>query len=335
MKPGYNVVRRVRLTWRSIFGLAIAAGLAAPLAFRAQGPIEPRIKPPPQTEAKLGPQVDESKTVLRADSTLVLVPVEVSDELNRPITGLDKENFRVFDDKVEQKITSFAMEDDPIAIGLVFDVSGSMGGNVEQTRTAAGYFLRNANPGDEFCLSVLSSEAELVVPLTSDIGHVQSQIMFSKGGGSTALLDGVYLALNEVKKSKKLRKALIIISDGGENNSRYTEGEVLNGIKESDVLIYAIGAFGNGAGSNYGDQVLLTDLTKTSGGRLFPLRGQPLRDFADKVIIDLRNRYVLGYQPTNPAKDGKYHRLEVKLAPPKGLGKLSAHWKTGYYAATQ
>lgn len=323
------------MNWRTILGLAIAAGLAAPLAFYAQGPIEPRIKPSPSDSKQGAPQVDEKQVPLHAESTLVLVPVEVSDELNRPITGLDKENFHVFDDKVEQKITTFAMEDDPIAIALVFDVSSSMGGNVDSTRTAAGYFLRNANPGDEFCLAVLASEAQLVVPLTADIGHVQSQIMFSKGGGSTALLDGVYLALNEVKKSKKLRKALIIISDGGENNSRYTEGEVMNIIKESDVLIYAIGAFGSGAGSNYSDQVLLRDLTKVSGGRLFPLRGQPLRDFADKVIIDLRNRYVLGFQPTNPAKDGKYHRLEVKLAPPRGLGRLSAHWKTGYYAATQ
>ena len=159
--------------------------------------------------------------------------------------------------------------------------------------------------------------------------------MFTKGGGSTALLDGIYLGLNEVRKSTKLRKALIIISDGGENNSRYTEGEVLNAIKESDVLIYGIGVFGNGAGSNYSDQVLMKDLTKTSGGRLFATGGMQLRDFADKVIIDLRNRYVLGFSPTNPAHDGRYHRLEVKLMPPKGLGKLSAHWKTGYYSPNQ
>jgi Ca-activated chloride channel family protein len=320
---------------RGIIGLAIAAGLAAPLAFHAQGPIEPRQKASLPAPPKQDQKQEQAPVNLRIDSTLVLVPVEVSDELNRPITGLDKENFKLFDDKVEQKITSFAMEDDPIALALVFDVSGSMGGSVEQTRTAAGYFVKTANPGDEFCLVTLSSEAQLTVPLTDNVGNVQSQIVFSKGGGSTALLDGIYLGLNEVKKSKKLRKALIIISDGGENNSRYTEGEVLNAIKESDVLIYGIGIFGNGAGSNYSDQVLMKDLTKLSGGRLFPTAGMQLRDFAEKVVIDLRNRYMLGFSPTNPAKDGRYHRLEVKLAPPKGLGKLSAHWKTGYYAASQ
>ena len=227
------------------------------------------------------------------------------------------------------------MEDDPIAVGLVFDVSGSMGADLQRTRTAANYFFKTANPGDEFCLVTLSSEAELAVPLTDNVGHLEDQILFSKGGGSTALLDGIYLGLNEVKKSKKLRKALIIISDGGDNNSRYTEGEVLSAIKESDVLIYGIGVFGTGAGSNYSDQVLMKDLTKESGGRLFATQGMPIRDFADKVIIDLRNRYMLGFSPTNPAKDGKYHRLEVKLLPPKGLGKLSAHWKTGYYAASK
>src|SRR5581483_4335546 len=165
------------------------------------------------------------------------------------------------------------------------DVSGSMGADAQQTRVAANYFFKTANPGDEFCLVTLSSEAELNVHLTEDVGHIQDQILFAKGGGSTALLDGIYLGLNEVKKSKKLRKALIILSDGGENNSRYTEGEVLNGIKESDVLIYAIGTFGTGAGSNYSDQVLLRDLTKQSGGRLFATQGMPIRDFADKVII--------------------------------------------------
>lgn len=324
------------MTSRVFIALAVAAGLAAPLAFRAQGPIQPRQKPQPSSpKSEPEQRIDESRVNLRVESTLVLVPVEVSDELNRPVSGLDKENFRLFDDKVQQKITSFAMEDDPIAICLVFDVSGSMGGNVESTRTAAGFFFSTANPGDEFCLVTLSSEATLNVPLTEDVGHIKEQIMFSKGGGSTALLDGIYLGLNEVRKSKKLRKALVIISDGGENNSRYTEGEVLNAIKESDVLIYGIGIFGNGMGSNYSDQVLMKDLTKESGGRLFPLVGMSLKDFADKIIIDLRNRYMLGFNPTNMAKDGKYHRLEVKLVPPRGLPKITAHWKTGYYAPSQ
>jgi VWFA-related protein len=326
------------VTSRAIIGLAIAAGLAAPLAFHAQGPIEPRQKASakPRQDPKQDPtQDDASRVNIRVESTLVLVPVEVSDALNRPVSGLEKEHFHVFDDKIEQKIVSFAMEDDPIAVGLVFDVSGSMERQIPQARQAAATFFKTANPGDEFCMVALASEAKVVVPLTTRPGEIDNQLVFTRPGGSTALLDGIYLALNEVRKSKKLRKALVIISDGGDNNSRYTEAEVKNAIRETDTLIYAIGVFGNGAGSNYSDQQVLKTMTQESGGRLFPTNGMPVADFADKIITDLRNRYVLGYAPTNPAKDGRYHRLDVKLAPPKGLPKLSAHWKTGYYAATE
>jgi Ca-activated chloride channel family protein len=320
------------VTSRVIIGLAIAAGLAVPLVFRGQGPIQPRPKASAKT-TQAAKQDDEVPANIKVDSTLVLVPVEVSDALNRPVSGLEKENFHVFDDKIEQKIVSFAMEDDPIAVGLVFDVSGSMERDIPQTRLAASTFFKTANPEDEFCLVALASEAKLVVPLTTTPGDIGDKLLFTKPGGSTALLDGIYLALNEVRKSKKLRKALVIISDGGDNNSRYTQTEVRNAIRETDTLIYAIGVFGNGAGSNYSDQEVLTSLTKESGGRLFPTNGMAIADFAAKIITDLRNRYVLGYSPTNPTKDGRYHRLDVKLAPPKGLPKLSAHWKTGYFAA--
>lgn len=281
------------------------------------------------------PRPDAHAGQLRIDTTLVLVPVEVSDALNRPVNGLEKQNFHVFDDKVEQKIVSFSMEDDPIAVGLVFDISGSMGADIREMRHAASQFFKTSNPGDEFCLVELSNSAEVAVPLTQNASDVDYKLMFSKGGGSTALLDGVYLGLNEVRKSKNLRKALVIISDGGENHSRYTPGEVKNAIVESDVLIYAIGTFGNGMGSNYGDQVLLKNLTEQTGGRMFPAVGMPLGDFADKIVIDLRNRYVLGYTPQDATRDGRYHHISVKLEPPRGLPKLQAHWRTGYYAPSE
>ncbi|HTB20186.1 MAG TPA: VWA domain-containing protein [Bryobacteraceae bacterium] len=272
---------------------------------------------------------------LRIDTTLVLVPVEVSDALNRPVSGLEKQNFRVFDEKVEQKIISFSMEDDPIAVGLVFDISGSMAGDLPEMRHAAARFFKTSNPGDEFCLVELASDAHVAVPLTQNAADVDYQLMFSKGGGSTALLDGVYLGLNEVRKSKNLRKALVIISDGGENHSRYTPGEVKNAIVESDVLIYAIGTFGNGMGSNYGDQSVLKNLTEQTGGRMFPGAGMRLGDFADKIVIDLRNRYMLGYAPSDATRDGRYHHITVKLDAPRGLPKITAHWRTGYYARSE
>ncbi len=313
-----------RLRWP----LAIAIALAG--AYGQQISIQPRQRP--TVEQK---QEEPRPGRLRIDTTLVLVPVEVSDGLNRPVSGLEKQNFHVFDDKVEQKIHSFAMEDEPIAVGLVFDVSGSMGNDLREMRGAASRFFKTSNPGDEFCLVELASDAHVAVPLTQNAGDVDNKLMFSKGGGSTALLDGVYLGLNEVRKSKNLRKALVIISDGGENNSRYTPGEVKNAIVESDVLIYAIGTFGTGAGALYSDQVLLKKLTEQTGGRMYAAVGMSLGDFADKIVIDLRNRYVLGYTPTDAARDGRYHHIRVTLDAPRGLPKLQAHWRTGYYAPSE
>jgi Ca-activated chloride channel family protein len=320
------------MTSRPIIGLVIAAGLVRPLAFHGQGPIEPRqnARATPTQNPK---DNSEPRVNLRVDTTLVLVPVEVSDELNRPISGLEKENFHVFDDKVEQKITAFAMEDEPIAICLVFDVSGSMSGTLPNTVGAAENFFRTANLGDQFCLVTLASEAKLVVPLTEHPGDIQSRLLFVKTGGSTALMDGIYLAMNEVKKAKTMRKALVIISDGGENNSRYTETEIKNAVRESDALIYSMGIWGTGKDAIYDSRDVIEALAKASGGGLFAA-GTP-KEFAEKIVTDLRNRYLLGYSPTDPAKDGRFHRVEVKLAPPRGLPKLRAHWKTGYYAPTQ
>lgn len=306
----------------------LTMALAIGAAFGQQVSIEPRASVEIQQDAVRPDR-------LRVDSMLVLVPVEVSDGIGRPVSGLEKQNFHVFDDEVEQRVTAFAMEDDPIAVCLVFDISGSMAGDLPEMRHAAARFFKTSNPGDEFCLVELATTAHLAVPLTQSDADVDYQLMYSKGGGSTALLDGVYLGLNEIRKAKNLRKALVIISDGGENHSRYTPGEVKAAIQESDVLIYAIGTFGTGAGSNYGDQFVLKMLTQQTGGRMYRAGGVSLGDFADKIVIDLRNRYLLGYTPTNAARDGRHHTITVKLTPPRGLPKLEAHWRRGYYAPTQ
>jgi Ca-activated chloride channel homolog len=325
-------MRKIWMTACEVITTCILSGLIVPTAaYCQQVSIEPPARP---SEHQLKQEARPDR--LRIDSSLVLVPVEVSDGLNRPVSGLEKENFHLFDDQVEQKIVTFAMEDDPIAVCLVFDISGSMAADLGEMRHAASQFFKTANPGDEFCLVEVSDLAQLAVPLTQNAADVDYKLMFSKGGGSTALLDGIYLALNAVRKSKNLRKALVIISDGGENHSRYTPREVQNAVVESDALVYAIGTFGTSAGSNYGsDHVLLKILAEQTGGRLFPGLGMSLGDFADKIVIDLRNRYLLGYSPTDLARDGRYHHIAVKLAPPRGLPKIKAHWRTGYYAPSE
>ena len=173
----------------------------------------------------------------------------------------------------------------------------------------------------------------LRVPLTSDTGTIENQLTFSRSHGSTALLDAIYLALHEMKHSKKNKKALLIISDGGDNHSRYTEKEVTNIVKESDVLIYSIGVFGaGGTAEEAGGPALLTKISEQTGGRMFEANPVELPDIARKIGIELRNRYILGYSPKNQAHDGKYHHIVVKMAPPRGLPPLRAHWRLGYNA---
>jgi Ca-activated chloride channel family protein len=302
--------------------------LAGTLA--GQVTIEPRAKPAPAKQEAPG------RANIRVDTTLILVPVSVNDPLNRPVSGLEKENFRLFEDKVAQSITQFAMDDEPVAVGLVFDTSGSMGDKLQRSRMAAREFFRIANPEDEFFLVEFDNSPKLRVPLTSDTGTIENELVFSKSHGSTALLDAVYLALHEMRRSKKNKKALLIISDGGDNHSRYTQKEVTNLVRESDVLIYSIGVFGGGTTpeeASGGD--LLSKISEQTGGRLFEANPVELPDIARKIGIELRNRYVLGYSPPNQAHDGKYHRITVQVVPPRGLPKLSAHWRLGYNAPVE
>jgi len=264
---------------------------------------------------------------LRVDTDLVLVPVTVNDELNHPITGLERENFRVYDDKVEQTLASFSTEDEPIALGLVFDTSGSMRSALPQGRSAAAQFLRLANPEDEFFLVEFDSSPRLTVPLTADTGSIHSEILLSHSGGQTALFDALYLAIHEMHKSKKTKKAIVLFSDGGENNSRYTQTELDRIVRESDVLIYTVMVSGFDA-----DPGLMNRIAEMTGAHGFVAGSAEFSDIALKICIELRNRYVLGYRPPMMVRDGRYHRIEVKLVPPRGLPKLRAHWRLGYYA---
>jgi Ca-activated chloride channel homolog len=308
-------------------GRWIAILLAAAQLCAAQVTIQPRPRPTPK-------KTDEGTApTLRVDTSLVLVPVTVADRLNRPVTGLEKENFRVFDNSVEQAITQFAMEDSPVAVGLVFDTSGSMGDKLRRSRMAASEFFRISNPEDEFFLVEFDDRPRLEVELTHDTGRIESQLTFSRSKGSTALLDAIYLALHEMKKSKMNKKALLIISDGGDNHSRYTPAEVNKLVRESDVLIYGIGVFGGGTTvEEYGGPGLLGKISEQTGGRLFEAVALELPDIARKIGIDLRNRYIIGFSPANQQRDGQYHRVTVKVVPPRGLPALKAHWRQGYFA---
>ncbi|MBV9038298.1 MAG: VWA domain-containing protein, partial [Acidobacteriaceae bacterium] len=209
---------------------------------------------------------------LRVNKTLVLINVTVTDPLNRFVTGLEREHFRVFEDKVEQQISEFSSEDAPISIGLVFDTSGSMGSKLQKSRQAAAEFFKTSNPSDEFFLVQFNDRPELAVPFTTDTDKIQSTLTFTQSKGRTALLDSVYLAMHEMKKAHNPRKALLIISDGGDNSSRYTETEIKNAVREADVQIFAIGIFesmGNRGRTpeEAAGPGLLNEMAEQTGGR--------------------------------------------------------------------
>ncbi|HUI58106.1 MAG TPA: VWA domain-containing protein [Bryobacteraceae bacterium] len=315
--------------WR-FRGMASGLLLLAALALYGQVSVQPRPRPGASEPAP-------PKATLRSDTNLVLVPVSVCDPYNRPVTGLEKEHFKIFDDKVEQTVTQFAMDDEPVAVGLVFDVSGSMGPKLRVSRDAATEFFKTANPEDEFFLVEFNDQPKLVIPLGGGIEEIQNQLTFSQSKGRTALLDAVMLGLHEMKKSQKGRKALLIISDGGDNSSRYSEAEVRNLVRESDVLIYAIGIYEPyGSRSRTPEEMsgpdLLSEISEQTGGRHFPADASELPDIAAKIGVELRNRYVLGFSPTDQQRDGRYHPLTVKVIPPHGLPPLRAFWRHGYYA---
>ena len=300
----------------------------------------PQVSIEPRTKAGVK-EAPAPRANIRVDTTVIQIPVTVTDQLNRFVTGLDKENFRLFEDKAEQKVTYFSSEDSPLSVGIVFDTSGSMGQKLDKSRQAVAQFFKTANPEDEFFLVEFNDRPELVNPFTSDLEQIQNKLTFTQSKGRTALLDAVYLALHTMKKAHNPRKALLIISDGGDNSSRYTESEIKNLVREADVQIYAIGIFepisGRGrTAEELSGPGLLSEMAEQTGGRHFPVENlNDLPDIAAKIGIELRNQYLLGYSPTNAGRDGKYRRVKVQLVQPRGLPPLRASWRLGYYAPTQ
>lgn len=299
-----------------------------------------------QVKIEARPKPTESTAVLpkaniRVDTNVVLIPVTVTDPLNRFVTGLEREHFRLFEDKIEQKLITFGSEDAPLSIGIVFDTSGSMGPKLEKSRQAVSEFFKTANPEDEAFLVEFNDRPELVHDFTHNLEEIQNKLTFTQSKGRTALLDGVYLALHTMKKAKNPRKALLVISDGGDNSSRYTESEIKNLVKEADVQIYAIGIYESAGGRGRTPEELsgpglLTDISEPTGGRHFIVENlNELPDVSAKIGIELRNQYVIGYSPSNAQRDGKYRKVSVKLVQPRGLPPLHAFWRSGYYAPTQ
>jgi VWFA-related protein len=312
---------------------------AQPRGDDAKVSIEPRPKPTAKKESD--GFVDRRQGSIRIDKTLVQINVTVTDPLNRFVTGLEKEHFKLLEDKVEQKIEQFSAEDAPLSVGIVFDTSGSMGSKLQKSRQAVAQFFKTANPEDEFFLIEFNDRPQMIVPFTTSTEEIQNQLTFTQSKGRTALLDGIYMAMSTMKKARNPRKAILIISDGGDNSSRYTETEIKNAVREADVQVYAIGIFEpmSSRGRTTEEMAgpgLLSEIAEQTGGRHFPVDNlSELPDVAAKIGIELRNQYVLYYAPKNQDRDGKYRHVTVKLVQPRGLPPLKAFHRLGYYAPTQ
>ncbi len=272
------------------------------------------------------------------DVDLALVNVTVTDPYNRLVTGLETDNFRVFEDNIEQEVVTFSAEDVPISIGVIFDFSGSMSNKVGKAREAALQFFKTANPQDEFFLVSFNERAELTSSFTNSVEDLQSRMMLTSPKGRTALLDAIYLGLSQMRGAHNAKRALLILSDGGDNHSRYNESDIKRLVKEADTQLYAIGIFDplgfrNRTPEELGGPSLLSEVTEMTGGRVFAVEKlDELPDIASKIGMELRNQYVLGYRPSNKAHDARWRKLKIKLRAPKGLPPLSVYSKTGYYA---
>jgi Ca-activated chloride channel family protein len=279
---------------------------------------------------------DRNQTI-KVDVDLVLVNATVSDSKGRMVMGLQQENFRLWEDKVEQKVEYFSSEDTPMSIGLIFDATGSMEDKISRARDAAVSFLKTGNPEDEFFLVTFSQSPRLAEGFTRDISRLQNHMIFTPAKGLTPLFDAVYLGLETMKGARNKRKALLLITDGEDNHSRYSFGDIKEFVKEQDVQIFIIGIVNPGGelSPDPNGRAIIEDLAQISGGQaFFPDSADELEDICNKIALELRNQYVLGYHSTNEAKDGKWRKIRLKINPPKGVPNLSVHGKSGYYAET-
>jgi Ca-activated chloride channel family protein len=274
-------------------------------------------------------------------TTLVLIPATVTDPSNRFVIGLQQSDFHLFEDGVEQNITHFSGEDTPLSVGLVFDASGSMMTKMRTSRQAIMQFLKTMNPQDETFLVECSDKADLVAGFTNKPDEIQNKLLAIQPGGLTALLDGAQLALNEMKKAKNPRKAILIVSDGGDNNSRFSAAEIEALVRKADVQIYAMGvfepllSFGLSKEEVSGPK-LLSELAEQTGGRAFSATDPyDLPSVAARIGIELRNQYVLAYSPKNQEHNGKYRKVDVKITQPAGIPNLKVRWRLGYYAPSE
>jgi len=330
------------LSFRGLVAFAVLMCAVAALAQddNSDVHITPRESPAVVASAAImDPALNTYTPPIRKNVDLVLVPVTITDPLNRLVVGLAKDNFQVFEGKKAQEIKNFSSEDTPVSLGIILDVSGSMKEKMDRAREAVMRFCNDANPQDEFFMVTFSDAPRMVADFTSRPEDIQSNLAFPLVKGRTALLDAIYMGISKMREARYSRKALLIISDGGDNHSRYTEPEVKSLIKEADVTIYAVGTYDRYVPTEEEalGPFLLADIAEATGGQAFTLDNpNDMPAVAGRIGLEIRRQYVLAYRPEESERDGKWHKIRIKLRIPSNkLGFLHVHAKAGYYAARQ
>jgi Ca-activated chloride channel family protein len=333
-----NVRHRNRILFALVCCLVLAClALVAP-AHRAQ---EKKAAPAATAQPSPGPQprppVDDTTVIVQTD--LVTLTVTVTDNYGRFVSGLNKKHFTIFDDKEEQVIEHFSDDDAPVTVGVIFDVSGSMSGDkLSKARTALSRFIETSHNSDEYFLIGFNSRAQMLLNKTRDGDAVLDKLTYVETKGQTALYDACYLGVEKVTRGAHQKRAVLLISDGQDNNSRYTFSELRRLLKESDVVVYSIGILGGsdpGSALGMHGQALLDELSAVSGGKaFFPNTAAEMDEIFERIALELRHQYSIGYRPSNFVNDGKWHKLKVKVTPPRGLPRLFVRSREGYYAIT-
>jgi Ca-activated chloride channel family protein len=282
------------------------------------------------------PPDDPSKPIaVRTD--LVTLTLTVTDLYGRYVSGLTKQAFTITDNNKEQEVTFFSDSDAPVSVGILFDVSGSMSGDkIKKARTALERFVNLSHPSDEYFLIAFNDRAELLLDRTRDGDAVLRKLTFVKPARNTALYDAVYLGLERVTRGAHQKRALIIISDGQDNSSRYNFGEVRRLMRESDVVTYSVGILDRGDVGQLGmqGQAFLDELSSVSGGKSFyPTSAVEMDEMFERIALELRHQYSIGYTPTDFKPDGKWRKVRVKVKPPRGMPRLTVRSREGYYAS--
>jgi Ca-activated chloride channel homolog len=280
------------------------------------------------TPRKLDSATKVSAANLRLDVKLVLIPVTVTDALDRPVTNLSRESFRVLEDGVEQKITSFSQEDGPVSLGLLFDSSGSMKNRIDSSVEALKLVFRTTIPGDEFFVVQFADQARVLGGFTKDPEEIHRRLGFVAAKGWTALLDAIALSTHHMRNARNQSRVLLILSDGNDNNSRFSESEVRRLVVEGNLRVYGIGLFHW--------PHFLQQLAQETGGNVLAAQSlSELPDVVQRLSREIRTQYILGYSSTNQVNDGKYRKVKVELLRPSGAPQLRHSWRRGYYASAQ